>query len=159
MVSFAGWLIVGGTVGPIGRLTRDSAEDLRLCSSANGSRSEGSREVADLTRSFNSMMDRLEKSFTDQRQFLDDVGHELRTPITILRGHIELLPTDARERDQTLALCLDELDRMNRYVTELILLAKAERPDFLWISPVDLTELTQGLRCPRDRASAPTATG
>ena len=145
VVSFAGWLIVGGTVGPIGRLTR-TARKISDSQLSERITVEGSREVADLTRSFNSMLDRLEKSFTDQRQFLDDVGHELRTPITILRGHIELLPTDARERDQTLALCLDELDRMNRYVSELILLAKAERPDFLWISPVDLTELTQGLR-------------
>lgn len=145
LVSFAGWLIVGGTVAPIGRLTRTAREisDSQLSERITV---QGSREVADLTRSFNSMLDRLEQSFGDQRQFLDDVGHELRTPITILRGHLELLPDDAVERDQTLALCLDELDRMNRYVAELILLAKAERPDFLWISPVDLTELTQGLR-------------
>jgi two-component system OmpR family sensor kinase len=144
LVSFAGWLIVGGTVRPIGHLT-ETARKISESELTERIPVRGSREVADLARSFNAMMDRIEKAFTDQRQFLNDVGHELRTPITILRGHIELLPTDAVERDETLALCLDELDRMNRYVTELILLAKSERPDFLWISAVDLAELTRGL--------------
>ena len=45
-----------------------------------------------------------------------------------------------------MALCLDELDRMNRYVNELILLAKSERPDFLRFGAVDLAELTEGMR-------------
>ena len=63
---------------------------------------------------------------SSQRRFLDDAGHELRTPITIIRGHLELLEDDPEERAATLALLLDELDRMSRMVNELVLLAKAE---------------------------------
>ena len=54
----------------------------------------GNDDVSELTVSFNRMLDRLEASFAEQRQFLDDAGHELRTPVTILRGHLELLDPD-----------------------------------------------------------------
>ena len=48
-------------------------------------------ELAELGQAFNSMMDRLEQSFLNQRQFINDAGHELRTPITIIQGHLELM--------------------------------------------------------------------
>lgn len=153
VVSVVGWLTVGSAVAPIRRLTRTA----RSISDSNLSERipvTGHDEVAEMTRTFNTMLDRLEYAFRDQRRFLDDIGHELRTPLTIVRGHLELLPDDPTEREQSLALCLDELDRMNRYVTELILLAKAEKPDFLRIAPVDLTELTDGMRS-RAEALAP----
>ena len=64
-----------------------------------------------------------------QRRFLDDAGHELRTPITIVRGHLEVLdPADPDDVRETVALVDDELDRMNRMVSDLLLLARAEQP-------------------------------
>ena len=106
---------------------------------------KGRDEISALAETFNAMLDRLERAFGSQRRFLDDAGHELRTPITIIRGHLELLDDDPRERDETIALVLDELDRMSRMVNELILLAKAERPDFLQRAPVELAPLTDEL--------------
>ena len=143
-VSLIGWLTVGGAVAPIRRLTRTAQ---RISDSDLSERLPvtGHDEVAELTQTFNNMLDRLQGAFVDQRRFLDDIGHELRTPLTIVRGNLELLPDDRMERQQTISLCLDELDRMNRYVTELILLAKAEKPDFLRFGPVDLAELTSGM--------------
>ena len=91
------------------------------------------------------MLDRLESGFGTQRDVLDDVAHELRTPITIVRGHLELLDDDPVERAATVELCLDELDRMGRYVEELLLVASARRPDFLSPAPVDVGELTETL--------------
>ncbi|BAW96743.1 two-component sensor histidine kinase [[Synechococcus] sp. NIES-970] len=97
-------------------------------------------ELATLAQAFNSMLDRLETAFEHQRQFLNDVGHELRTPITIIRGHLELMAIAQLplEEQKTVELVLDELDRMGRLVQELILLAKLERPDFLHYEPIDL---------------------
>jgi signal transduction histidine kinase len=106
---------------------------------------EGDDEVAELGRTFNAMLDRLESGFAAQRAFLDDVAHELRTPITIVRGHLELLGDDPRERAEAVALCTDELDRMGRYVNDLLLVAKAQQPDFLDPRPVDVGELAEGL--------------
>jgi signal transduction histidine kinase len=92
------------------------------------------------------MLDRLETAFATQRQFVDDAGHELRTPITIVRGHLELLSDDDPEdRRETVELVTDELDRMSRMVNDLLLLAKAEQPDFLRPEPVEIEALTAEL--------------
>lgn len=101
----------------------------------------GMDDIADLARTFNAMLDRLERAFAVQRSFLDDAGHELRTPITIVRGHLELMGEAPQDRRETLTLVDDELERMNRIVDDLLVLAKAERPDFLHLSAVDLSGL------------------
>ncbi|WP_249044438.1 sensor histidine kinase, partial [Crossiella equi] len=72
-------------------------------------------------------------------------SHELRTPITIVSGHLELMGDDPQERAEVVRLCTDELDRMNRIVQDLLLLAKAERPDFLHLDTVSLPELTSDI--------------
>ena len=106
----------------------------------------GDDEVAELSRTFNAMLDRLQAAFATQRAFVDDAGHELRTPITVVRGHLELLDdADPVERAETQALLLDELDRMHRIVEDLLTLARAEQPDFVRPAPFDLDELTTGV--------------
>jgi len=106
----------------------------------------GNDDITALTRTLNDMLARLEASFVSQRQFLDDAGHELKTPLTVLRGHLELLETgDQEEVAQTRELLLDEIDRMARLVGDLILLAKSDRPDFLTMSPVSVERLTHTL--------------
>jgi two-component system, OmpR family, sensor kinase len=102
---------------------------------------EGRDELAELGATFNAMVERLENGFAQQRRFLDDVAHELRTPITIVQGHVDLLGDDPEERAESVATINDELDRMNRYVNDLLLLAKAESGEFLQFEPVDLGEL------------------
>ena len=98
---------------------------------------EGEDEVSELARTFNAMLDRLEDAFASQRRFFDDAGHELRTPITIVRGNLELLPGDPEERERTLRIVDDELERMSRLVQDLLTLAKTGRPDFVTLAAVD----------------------
>lgn len=105
----------------------------------------GKGELARLAAQFNDMMNRLETAFVSQKSFISDAGHELRTPITIIRGHLELMDVESAEQQETLALVTDELDRMSRFVDDMILLAKAERPDFLQFETIDATTLTQEL--------------
>ena len=50
---------------------------------------QGNSEIAELAQTFNRMLDRLQSVFENQRNFLRDAGHELRTPITVIRGHLE----------------------------------------------------------------------
>jgi len=107
---------------------------------------EGDDELAELAATFNAMLARLDVAFSGQRRFLDEVGHELKTPLTIVRGHLELLETDdLAEREATRRLVLDELDRMSRLVNDLLLLAKAEAPDFLRLETIDVGRLTEQL--------------
>lgn len=89
------------------------------------------------------MMERLQKVFRSQQELLNDAGHELRTPITIIQGHLELMGNDPQEQEETLDIVFDELNRMNGLVNNLILLAKAERFDFLTKETIDISLFTQ----------------
>ncbi|MCD1285283.1 two-component sensor histidine kinase [Brevibacterium sp. CCUG 69071] len=103
---------------------------------------KGNDDIAELGHTFNDMLDRLESAFETQRRFLDDVGHELRTPLTILSGHLETMDSsDVDDVDETRAMLLDETDRMGRLVEELLILARARRPDFVRFAEVDLRSL------------------
>ena len=103
----------------------------------------GTDEISRLAHTFNEMLDRLEEAFRTQRRFVDDAGHELRTPITVIQGQLETLGDDPEDRERTLAIVMDELDRMSRFVNDLLLLARAERPDFLNLDTVDVRALTE----------------
>lgn len=139
------WLVAGRVLGPVRSVTEAAKELSETDLSRRIEVGGGDDEIAELARTFNAMLDRLEAAFHNQRRFLDDAGHELRTPITIIRGHIELEGDDPEERRATRAVVLDELDRMARTVEDLLVLAQAGRPDFLRAEPVDLDLLTAEL--------------
>ena len=142
--SILAWRLTEGLLGRVSLVTdtarRISSGDLRRRLDVTGN-----DELSRLAATFNDMLDRLEDVFEKQQHFVDDAGHELRTPITIIRGHLELLDEDPEERERTLALVEDELNRMQRIVNDLLVLAKAEQPDFLELEPVSLERLTQEL--------------
>ncbi|MEM9511614.1 MAG: ATP-binding protein [Cyanobacteria bacterium P01_E01_bin.48] len=138
------WIATGQVLRPIQILTRTartiSETDLEKRLPVRG---EG--EMAELGRTFNGMMARLQTAFEIQRKFIRDMSHELRTPITIVRGHLELMEVDTQEQKETVELCIDELDRMSRFVNDLILLARSEMPNFLDIGAIELGSFTDEL--------------
>ncbi len=81
-----------------------------------------------LAVTLNRMLDRLDDSLQRERRLIRETSHELRTPITIVRGHLEVLgpDPDAQELSETTELVLDELDRMARLVEDMALLARME---------------------------------
>jgi two-component system OmpR family sensor kinase len=137
-----GWLVAGHLLAPL-RLLRDAARTISESDLTRRIPVHGRDELSDLAATFNSMLDRLQGAFRTQRQFLDDAGHELRTPITIIRGRLELLGDDPRQRLETIEVVTDELDRMSRMVEDLFTLTKTRRPDFLHPEPVDLAEFVE----------------
>jgi len=99
-----------------------------------------SEEVQRLAESEHRLLER-------QREFVRDASHELRTPITVARGHAELIrsaqcPPQAAE---DLEIVLDELDRLSRVSERLLILAGAEHPNFLRRRPVALGKLLAGM--------------
>jgi signal transduction histidine kinase len=144
IASALAWVIAGRVLAPL-RTLRTTAQAITETDLTQRIDVHGDDEIADLGRTFNAMLDRLEAAFASQRAFVSDAGHELRTPITIVRGHLELLGDDPLEREETVALVTDELDRMGRFVEDLLLLAKAEQGDFLHVAPLDLDVLTDEL--------------
>ena len=139
--SLIAWQLADRVVGPVRELT-STARSISETDLTRRIPVDGRDEVATLAATFNEMLDRLERAFMLQRQFVDDAGHELKTPLTIVRGHLELLEEAPAAREQTIALVLDELDRMSRIVDDLLLLAKHEQPDFLDLTTVDVAAIT-----------------
>jgi signal transduction histidine kinase len=133
----------GKLLAPL-RVLRETADEISETDLSRRIPLSGNDDITALTRTVNSMLARLESAFVGQREFLDDAGHELKTPLTVLRGHLELLDTGSPDEvAETKALLLDEVDRMSRLVGDLILLAKSDRPDFVTFSDVDLGDLTE----------------
>lgn len=142
VVGAAGWVVAGRLLQPI-RLLNETAQRISETDLSGRIPVTGGDDVSELARTVNAMLDRLEMAFAKQREFLDDAGHELRTPITIVRGHLELMaPDDVEDVAEARTVALDELDRMQRLVDDLVLLAKAERPDFIQPSSIELDRLT-----------------
>jgi two-component system OmpR family sensor kinase len=141
--SLLAWRVAEGVLRPV-RMVTGTATAISEGDLTRRIEVTGRDEVGALAATFNDMLDRLEEAFATQRRFVDDAGHELRTPITVIRGHLELLEQDdPDERRRTLALVMDELDRMQRIVNDLIVLAKSEQPDFLDLDTVDVEKLTE----------------
>ncbi|MGF1570819.1 MAG: ATP-binding protein [Nodosilinea sp.] len=138
------WATAGRALAPIRMLTQ-TAQSITESDMTQRIAVEGTDEIANLTRTFNEMLDRLQVAFESQQEFLKDAGHELRTPITVIRGYLETLKYRPERQEQTIAVAVDELDRMNRLVNDLLLLAKAERPDFLTLKLEELDWLTEEL--------------
>ena len=141
LASLLAWALVGRVLAPL-RLLNETARSMTESDLSRRIPVTSDDEVSQVASTFNDMLDRLEIAFATQRQFVDDAGHELRTPITVIRGHLELLGDDPRERQETIALVMDELDRMARIVNDLLLLAQSQEPNFLNLETVEVASLT-----------------
>jgi signal transduction histidine kinase len=98
-------------------------------------------DVLAMATTFNRMLDRLGSAMESQREFLDDAAHELRTPLTVIRGHVETRGGGSSGDETSARLLIGEVDRMDRLVGDLLMLAKSGRPDFLNRHVVDLDDL------------------
>jgi heavy metal sensor kinase len=90
----------------------------------------GGTELEGLGRVFNDLLDRLERSFEQQRRFMADASHELRTPVTIVRTESDVtLSREHREESEyraSMAIIQDASRRLTRIVDDLFLLARAD---------------------------------
>jgi two-component system OmpR family sensor kinase len=140
-IGVVGWFVTGRLLSPIRRL-RETADSISITDLSARLEPQGNDDISDLSRTVNSMLDRIEDSVDGQRQLLDDVRHELKTPITIVRGHLELMnPRDATDVAAAREIGIAELDRLARLVEDIDLLATAEADSYT-TAPVDLAALT-----------------
>jgi len=102
-------------------------------------------EIGRLISTFNEMLDRLEELFDKQRRFSGDISHELRSPLTAILGNIRLLkradaipPTERVEMQKEIEA---EAERMNRLISDLLLLAQADADPIIIQKPVELDTL------------------
>ena len=140
--SLLAWRLADRILGPVNKVTQ-AARGISETDLRGRIEVSGGDEIARLAQTFNEMLDRLEDAFTTQRRFIDDASHELRTPITVIQGQLEVLGDDPADRRKALEIVMDELERMSRFVSDLLLLARADRPDFLSLDSVDVARLSE----------------
>ncbi len=146
---FGGWFLGRQAMAPFDRMIREA----RHIDAENLSRRLSERptddEISLLAETFNSMLDRLQASFTKIRQFTGDASHELRTPLAILRGETEVAlrwAKSSEEYRQTLESNLEEIDRMGRIIEDLLTISKSEAGEApLVLETFSLGDLLQDL--------------
>ena len=140
-----GWLLARRALRPVDRMTQTAQRiggellSQRLQVSGNGD------ELDRLAKTLNDMLGRLDDSIHQMRQFSADASHELQTPLTILKGEMEVALLQQRspeEYQHVLLSGLEEIDRIDHLVSGLLLLARADAGVLrLDLQAVDLQEL------------------
>ncbi|MHA6780362.1 sensor histidine kinase [Pseudonocardia saturnea] len=141
------WALVRRLLGPVELLT-ETAEQISRSDLNRRIDVQGTGEAADMARTFNAMLDRIESVFRVEREFVRDASHELRVPVTVCMGNLEVLAIELGRDDDhaaTIALVIDELGRMARIVDDLRLLADAGGGEFLQPESIDLAVLRDDL--------------
>lgn len=105
---------------------------------------EADAEMRRLITAFNAMIERLETSFTHVNEFSSHVAHELKTPLAIVRGEVELAlhePRDVSEYQRVLTVSLEEIDRLIRIIKDLLMLARLDyNPEVFRFEKINLKE-------------------
>ncbi|GIJ46851.1 two-component sensor histidine kinase [Virgisporangium aliadipatigenens] len=144
-LAVAGWLVVRAALRPVDALTREAAAISTLDMERRLPTVPGDDEIARLASTLDAMLERLRVAFARERAFVDDASHELRTPIAVLRGELDLALDaldDPEELAQSLHAAREQTARLARLAEDLLLLAR-ERAGTLAVNrlPVDLYDL------------------
>ena len=117
---------------------------------------EGQHEIARLSTVINLMLERLDKTFEDQKRFISNVSHELRTPIAVMKGYLDLYrkvgPGNREIVDEAIRAIEEENENMKTMIEKLLFLAKKESREYpLNMESIDVKQLLEKLK--RDYSS------
>ncbi|TAK27056.1 MAG: HAMP domain-containing protein [Chloroflexota bacterium] len=138
------WWLTGRALGPIAEMTRVAR---RIAATGQFEQRISvpavQDELGELAATFNDMLARLEKTFRRQQEFLADASHELRGPLMVIRGNLDLLKLDLprEERIESVREAVEEVDRMARLVSNLLFLAEVDAQEVVQHAPVRLHEV------------------
>jgi signal transduction histidine kinase len=146
LAAIAGWIVAGRILRPVRQITAAaraaSEHNLAQRITLHGPRDE-LRELAD---TFDAMLERLDRAFTGQRQFIANASHELRTPLTVMRTAIDVvLAKPAPALAELISMCAEirqAVDHAERLIEALLILARNDQPRAL-TDPLDLATITE----------------
>ena len=141
---FGGWLLARFSLKPVDKII-NAAHDITAHNLSRRLPMPSSNdEIGRLTSTLNEMIERLQDSFEQIRQFTSDVSHELRTPLAILMGEMELAlrsPKQNVQYKETIMSALEEVTRLSKVVQSLLEISRAEtgqvKIDFLPLNVSD----------------------
>ncbi len=146
----AGYLLAARTASPLRRFAATAAEvDAGDLTPRLDPSPAAAAELRTLAEAFNHMLDRLDRAFAQQRQFVSDASHELRSPLTAIRGQLEVLARSespsAAEIHRVEAMTLTEMRRVERLVDDLLALARLDEGVAPALREVELGSFLGGL--------------
>lgn len=140
-----GWLVVGRALRRVDDLRRTALEIQGTNLQRRIKHSGVDDEIGRLAQAFDQMIARLDRSFQQVRQFSADASHELKTPLTAIRGEAEVALMGAHSADeyrQTIGSILESAERMSQVVESLLLLARADSgQNLIRREPVELGDV------------------
>jgi len=144
LVGISGGVIVRRALSPVEQITRtaqsiESSSDLSRRVGYTGPKDE----IGRLATTFDHMIGHLHKVFESQKNFIADASHDLRGPLTVIRGNLDLLKRNLseQERQESLRAMEIETDRMGELVNDLLLLAEVESEQMERQEVVSLREI------------------
>lgn len=129
LLGVAGWVLAGRALRPVHVITRTAAQVTARGLDQRIPRMRSDVEFADLINVINVMLERLERSFQQAVRFSADAAHELKTPLTILQGHLEQSLQDAQDgsaAQRNYGELLEEVQRLRAIIRKLLLLSQAD---------------------------------
>jgi len=128
----AGWLVARSALKPI----RSMIGEVQSIGTANLFRRlhlpAAKDELYELGATFNRLLDKINVSFDQQRRFVADASHELKTPLAIIEGHTHMIQRWGKQSpdvlEESLTFMMDETRRMKDLIAQMLLLAEAEEP-------------------------------
>ncbi|XEC92572.1 sensor histidine kinase [Paenibacillus tarimensis] len=110
---------------------------------------EETPELQQLVRAFNQMIERLDRTFERQKEFVADASHELKTPLTVISSYANMLKrwgrNDEKVRDEAVEAIANEAVRLQNLTKSMLMLAEAEQEDWLKLSTFDLVKMVDEL--------------
>jgi signal transduction histidine kinase len=148
IAAIAGIGLAGLIAAPLERITAVAAAATEGDLSQRAGPVSARGELGVLAAAFDGMLERLERAFNRQRDFVSDASHELRTPLAVLRAQVELLDreTDEHKRHEATATLLRRLDELDRLVGDMLMLASAEAGELIEPETIALTDFFEDIR-------------
>lgn len=160
LVAVGAWALAGAALRPVERMRADAEKLIETgSSSAVLTVPATSDELARLGRTFNHLLQRVQRSLARQRDLVADTGHELRTPLTVLRTELELADSPERSREEladSVHHARREVERLSKLAEDMLFLARADSEvPLVHVEPVDLAAVVgESERAQRARAES-----
>lgn len=159
LAGLGAWLLAAASLRPVERMRSDAVRLNEGDLSGRITVPEKTSELARLATTFNTLLEQVETSMERQRKLVADTGHELRTPLAVLRTELELADSPESTREEladAIAHARREAERLSRLADDMLFLARADSDSpLVHLQPTDLCPvLNDAVRAHRARAAA-----